>query len=73
MGKIKQAICRSIPDEAKLKLPNAELTWHGIRERLNCPQLESKETCFNLTDKIKVCILEDSSTTSKKRFSEKPL
>jgi len=59
MGKIKEAICRSIPDEAKLKLPYGELTWKGLPERLNCPPKKPKETCFNLNDKVKVCILED--------------
>ena len=64
MKKIKKAICRVIPDEVKLQLLNGELTWKGIRERSNCPQTEPKETCFNLTDKIKLCILEDSETPS---------
>jgi ribosomal protein L6P/L9E len=59
MGKIKEAICRSIPDEVKVNLPDTELTWKGIRGRLNCPQTEPKETCFKLTNKVKVCIVED--------------
>ncbi|NWG11002.1 hypothetical protein HXY33_04535 [Candidatus Bathyarchaeota archaeon] len=64
MGKIKEEICRSIPDEVKLKFPNGEITWKGIRERFCLT--EPKETCLTLSDKVKVCILEDSHDSETK-------
>lgn len=59
MSKIKEAICRITPDEVKLKLPSFEVAFRDIRERLNCQQKEPKETCYKLTDKVSVCILEE--------------
>jgi hypothetical protein len=58
MEKVKNVICRLIPDDLDVKTPIAGITWHDIRERFNCPQTETKETCVKLTDKIDVCIIE---------------
>jgi hypothetical protein len=57
-NKIKKAICKLSPDVARVKIPLfGDVTWYDIRDRLGCPQTETKETCFNLNDK-RLCIVE---------------
>jgi hypothetical protein len=57
-NKIKEIVCKLSPDVVRANLPLfGEVTWYDIRDRLDCPQTETKGTCFNLADK-QVCIVE---------------
>jgi hypothetical protein len=60
MSKFKDIVCQLVPDEVALKTFYSEIRYKNIPERLGCSKSEkpTKETCFNLTRDVSLCIVE---------------
>jgi hypothetical protein len=60
MSKLKKVVCRAIPDSVTVRTPLGDATWNGIRERLQCPVNEQKQTCFAVNNHLRVCIVKEA-------------